>query len=206
MNIQNGYGIFFNDWVLDKNIREELPLLLLLSSQCASDGYCTATNGELAQMMTVCDSTISHHLSTLYKFGYITILPADKNDPRRISINRITQPSEKPMVEPKTPDSLFPILPARSIADDFETFWKNFTPTKTRDGIVSKGSKKLARDRYERIVKRGVSPDTILTGLKKYIDFCEQNDRFTCQAAVFLNQERWNDHLDYNTSDDDFEI
>lgn len=206
MNIQNGYGIFFNDWILDKNIREELPLLLLLSSQCASNGYCIATNAELAQMMTVCDSTISHHISTLSKFGYITVMPADQNSPRRICINRVANPGEKITVPAPATDSLLPTPPARSIADDFETFWKNFTPTKTRDGSVSKGSKKLARERYERIVKRGVSPDTILVGLKKYIEFCEQNDRFTCQAAVFLSQERWNDHLDYTTSDDNFEI
>ena len=42
----NGYAICFNDWALDKSIKNELGLLLIISSLCAKEGYCYATNEE----------------------------------------------------------------------------------------------------------------------------------------------------------------
>ena len=89
------------------------------------------------------------------------------------------------------------------IAEAFEVFWQAYLPTNTRDGSVAKGSKKLAKARYQRIVKNGTQPEEILKGLENYLEFCQQNGRFTCHAAVFLSQERWKDWINWvNPSDD----
>ncbi len=78
--------------------------------------------------------------------------------------------------------------------EHFERFWSSYTPVKTTDGrVVSKGSRKEAEAKYMKIVKSGVNPDDILNGLKAYINDCQQNNRLTCGATVFLNQERWKD-------------
>lgn len=78
--------------------------------------------------------------------------------------------------------------------ENFEIFWNAYTPVKASDGfVVAKGSKKVAFEKYQRIIKSGVKPEDILTGLKAYIDFCQKNNRLTCGVPVFLNQERWKD-------------
>ena len=83
-------------------------------------------------------------------------------------------------------------------SEDFEIFWESYTPVKASDGyVVAKGSKKVAFEKYQRIIKSGVKPEDILTGLKAYIDFCQKNNRLTCGVPVFLNQERWKD--EYST-------
>lgn len=78
--------------------------------------------------------------------------------------------------------------------EHFERFWSSYTPVKTTDGrVVSKGSRKEAEAKYMKIVKSGANPDDILNGLRAYINDCQQNNRLTCGATVFLNQERWKD-------------
>ena len=42
--MNNGYSVCFNEWALDKEIKDELGLLLIISSLCAEKGYCWATN------------------------------------------------------------------------------------------------------------------------------------------------------------------
>ena len=43
-NLNNGYAICFNAWILDERIENELRLLLLISSLSAKEGYCYASN------------------------------------------------------------------------------------------------------------------------------------------------------------------
>lgn len=82
---------------------------------------------------------------------------------------------------------------------EFEKFWNAYTPVKTTDGrAVNKGSRKETFTKYSRIIKSGVKPADILKGLNAYLTDCRNNNRFTCGATVFLNQERWKD--DYNTT------
>ena len=48
--MKNGYAICFNEWVLDNSIKNELRLLLIISSLCAEKGYCYASNEYLANI------------------------------------------------------------------------------------------------------------------------------------------------------------
>lgn len=78
--------------------------------------------------------------------------------------------------------------------DDFDRFWAAYTPVRCSDGrVVPKGAKKEARAKFDKYIKAGVKADDIIDGAKKYLSSCQANDRLSCGATVFLNQERWKD-------------
>ena len=51
--VKNGYSICFNEWALDKDINNELSLLLIISSLSAEKGYCFASNKYLADLFDI---------------------------------------------------------------------------------------------------------------------------------------------------------
>lgn len=71
--MQEGYSICFNEWALDKEIKNELGLLLIISSLCAEKGYCFASNKYLSQLFDVPEQTISRKIKLLENKKYITI-------------------------------------------------------------------------------------------------------------------------------------
>ena len=73
----------------------------------------------------------------------------------------------------------------------FETFWESYKPIKTTDGkIVNKGDKKLAQKSFNREIGNHTL-QVILDGLKRYLEDCQRNNILSCQAVVFLNQQRF---------------
>ena len=68
-----GYSLCLNEWALDKDIKNELGLLLIISSLCAKKGYCYASNEYFAKLFELDASQISKKLSKLCKKGYIQI-------------------------------------------------------------------------------------------------------------------------------------
>lgn len=71
--MKNGYSICFNEWALDKDINNELSLLLIISSLSAEKGYCFASNKYLADLFDIREETISRKLKKLCDKKYITI-------------------------------------------------------------------------------------------------------------------------------------
>ena len=71
--MQEGYSICFNEWALDKEIKNELGLLLIISSLCAEKGYCFASNKYLSQLFDIPEQTISRKIKILQEKKYITI-------------------------------------------------------------------------------------------------------------------------------------
>lgn len=71
--MNKGYSICLNEWALDTKIKNELPLLLIISSLCAEKGYCFASNEYLADKFKTTEETISRKLKKLEKKGYINI-------------------------------------------------------------------------------------------------------------------------------------
>lgn len=70
---QNGYSICFNEWALDKDIKNELGLLLIISSLCAEKGYCYASNEYFATLFEINEVSVSRKLKILEDKNYITI-------------------------------------------------------------------------------------------------------------------------------------
>ena len=71
--MNNGYAICFNEWSLDKEIKNELGLLLIISSLCAEKGYCFASNEYLGNLFNLPKETISRKIKLLQDKNYITI-------------------------------------------------------------------------------------------------------------------------------------
>lgn len=71
--MNKGYAICLNEWSLDKDIKNELGLLLIISSLCAKDGYCYASNKYLGDLFNIPEQTISRKLKKLEQKKYITI-------------------------------------------------------------------------------------------------------------------------------------
>ena len=85
----------------------------------------------------------------------------------------------------------------KDIINKFESFWSLYTPIKTSDGFVAKGNKQLALKSFKKAMK-GASYEKIIRGLKEYLTFCRENNRYTKQASTWLNQRGWED--DYGSS------
>ena len=71
--MKEGYSICFNEWALDKNIKDELGLLLIISSLTAEKGYCYASNDYLAKIFKTSVVTISRKIKILEEKKYIEI-------------------------------------------------------------------------------------------------------------------------------------
>ncbi len=69
----NGYAICLNEWIFDVEIKNELPLLLYISSLCAKEGFCFANNDHLAQKFQTTEETISRRIKKLKSKGYIEL-------------------------------------------------------------------------------------------------------------------------------------
>ena len=71
--MEKGYALCFNEWALDQNIKNELRLLLIISSLTAEKGYCFASNKYFAELFDTEEETISRKIKKLEKNNYITI-------------------------------------------------------------------------------------------------------------------------------------
>ena len=69
----NGYSFCLNKWLFDKEIKDELALLIAISSLSAQYGYCFATNDYLAKEFDTNTTTISRKLKKLEDKGYLKI-------------------------------------------------------------------------------------------------------------------------------------
>lgn len=72
--IDDGYSVCFNEWVLDSHIRNELPLLLMISSLTAKTGECFANNKYFAELFNVNEDSVSRWLRKLIKLKYVTVV------------------------------------------------------------------------------------------------------------------------------------
>ena len=71
--MNEGYSICLNEWALDKDIKNELGLLLIISSLCAEKGFCFASNSYLANIFHITEISVSMKLKKLEKKEYIKI-------------------------------------------------------------------------------------------------------------------------------------
>ena len=194
-----------------------------ISALATKHGYCYATSSYFAELYNVDMRTIRRWIEKLTQRGYIYteiertdtqqrkiyIVGPDKNvrgvgqkcpggPDKNVRQNNINNNiNNNPLRDINKTDVLFTSLPPKGAGDanqeHWEKFWTEYVPVKTKDGIVSKGSKKLAEKKYKQLLSKGVKPDDILRGLRAYLSYCQNNGRLTCGVAVFLNQERWKD-------------
>jgi hypothetical protein len=71
--MENGYAICFNEWALDKSIKSELGLLLIISNLTSQNGYCFASNSYFSKIFEVDEVSISRKIKKLTNKGYVTL-------------------------------------------------------------------------------------------------------------------------------------
>ena len=71
--IEDGYSICFNEWALDPRIKNEIQLLLIISSLVAKTGVCFARNNYFANLFGEHEKGISRKIKKLKDLGYIQI-------------------------------------------------------------------------------------------------------------------------------------
>lgn len=71
--MNNGYAICFNEWALDPDIKNDLRLLVIISSLTAEKGYCYASNKYFAELFNTTEETICRKIKNLENKKYITI-------------------------------------------------------------------------------------------------------------------------------------
>ena len=73
MSLSGGYGICLNRWLEDASIKNEIRVLIKISSLTAKTGTCYASNEYLAKYFKTTTVTISRQISKLSKLGYLSI-------------------------------------------------------------------------------------------------------------------------------------
>lgn len=68
-----GYSFCSNEWAIDKKIKNDLGLLLIISSLSARDGFCYASNNYFSKLLDYDEVSISRKIKNLEKNGYIKI-------------------------------------------------------------------------------------------------------------------------------------
>lgn len=76
---------------------------------------------------------------------------------------------------------------------EFEDFWNSYQPVSINGEFVAKGSKKLSKDKFIKILNKGEKYENIKRGVSQYLNYCQTNAIKSCGCAVFLNQQRWLD-------------
>lgn len=71
--MEQGYSLCLNKWALDKRIKNELNLLLIISSLTAKEGYCYASNEYIAKVLNEHPVNISKKIKKLESLGYLKI-------------------------------------------------------------------------------------------------------------------------------------
>jgi uncharacterized protein YwgA len=71
--IEDGYAICFNQWALDPRIKNEIQILLIISSLMAKTGVCFARNKYFADLFGEHEKSISRKIKKLADLGYIQI-------------------------------------------------------------------------------------------------------------------------------------
>lgn len=82
----------------------------------------------------------------------------------------------------------------------FLDFWYSYRPISVNGEFVAKGSKKLAKEKFFKILRKGENYENyenIKRGLIEYLNYCQTNSIKSCGCCVFLNQQRWLD--DYSS-------
>lgn len=210
--MKNGYSICFNEWALDKSIKSELGLLLIVSSLTAEQGYCYASNEYFSRLFGMDEVTISRKLKKLEKKGYITItyikkgceivkreirltkMLTDDSQKRQSTINKNVK-EKITSVNTLSVNNDPPLTPpyGGECYTTFEEFWKMYIPVKCTDGrFTDKGSKQQAYKAFKKALQKD-NIENIKAGLIRYLHKKSKTDSMTANVSTFLNQERWKD-------------
>ena len=201
--MKNGYAICMNEWALDKDIKNELGLLLIISSLCAEKGYCFASNKYLGELFNLPEQTISRKIKILEEKKYITIEYKKRGCEvieRYIRLTKmLTDDKQKcePTINKNVKDNNISInntsINKENYTKEFENFWKHY-PKKVDKKKAKEKFIKLKPDEklVELIIKQ-------LERLKDTNDWKKENGKYIPNPSTWLHNKRWEDEFETDT-------
>lgn len=210
--MKNGYSICFNEWALDKDIKNELGLLLIISSLCAEKGYCYASNKYLAEIFDTNEITISRKIKLLESKNYI-LIEYEKRGCQVISRKlRLTKmliddyQNCKSTINKNVKENIISnnninnnILKenynkrkneVENLESKFNAFWKEYPKKVSKENarkwfIKNKPSDEL----FNKMINS-------LERFKELDDWKKQNGKYIPYPSTWLNQKRWEDEFE----------
>ena len=174
---REGYAICFNEWLFDNRIKNELPLLLLISSLCAKNGICYGSNSYFAEKFNMDEKTVSRKIKKLEKLNYIQISYIKRGfeiQKREIRVTNLSLEGQK-----NHPSGDKNVTPSSD---------KNVTPSSDKnvtDNITSINSTSIDNNNYVIVIgqkqKKFVKPS-----LKEISDYCKERNN-DVNPERFLN-------------------
>lgn len=213
----NYYSILPANVRYDKRLMPNAKLLYAeITALCNMNGKCYATNDYFAKLFNVSKVSISKWINQLVEFGYLSSEIVYRGGTKEI-LNRYLSLVKYPIKEkfntpikekfkennttnvdinitPTESNNISSISPLKenTFENQFEEFWKYYTPVKDKEGhFVSKGNRTECLKKYVKLLKEGVKHETIITNLERYLRYCQENGFSSCGAEVYLNQRRF---------------
>lgn len=195
--IQDGYSICFNKWVLDTRIKNELPVLLIISSLCAKTGECFASNTYFASLFDCTEVSISQKINKLIQYGYISADYEKRGAQVKKRVlrlkNFLTDDSNifYPAIKNIFKDNNISINNKNNnikeiYKESFEIWWKEFPKERA-------GSKKTAYAKYVKAIKDNkLTPEWLLEKVKEYANSEEVKNGYASSAERYFNSCKYN--------------
>lgn len=210
--MKNGYSICFNEWALDKDIKNELGLLLIISSLCAEKGYCYASNKYLAEIFDTNEITVSRKIKLLESKNYISI-EYEKRGCQVISRKlRLTKmliddyQNCKSTINKNVKENIISNnninnniirknynkkeIENDNLENKFNKFWKEYPKKVSKENARKWFIKNKPNDElFNKMIKS-------LERFKELDDWKKQNGKYIPYPSTWLNQKRWEDEFE----------
>lgn len=186
-------------------------LIALCESYNQKTGQCNPSQRKLAEKTGASIRTVSNHLKVLEKLGLISKTPGLRKNGGNSSCHYTLNfhggeknlhtgaeknaegPNEEisePLNEPEVSDP--EVKPNTELVNEkFECFWNDWLPFE-----MIKGSKKLAMQHFERLLKKGECYEEIRNGCERYLRYCHDAGCKTKHVSTWLKQEGWRDEYE----------
>lgn len=199
----NGYAICLKEWILDREIRNELPLLLLISNLCAKIGCCYASNKYFADAFNEHEKAISRKIQKLLSKGYIKAEYKKRGCEvieRKLRVTKLLPDGQQncyPTSNKNVTYNNISINNKEIYKENFEQWWKEY-PRKI--------DKKKALEKFTTILAdKKATLEEIIAGAKKYALHCQEEKteiRYIKHPTTWLNGECWQNEYTTATPED----
>lgn len=194
--IQDGYSICFNKWVLDTRIKNELPLLLIISSLCAKTGECFASNTYFSSLFNCTEISVSQKINKLIKCGYLSVEYEKRGAQVQKRVLRLkTFLTDDlnifyPTIKNIFKDNNISVNNKKDnkkeiYKESFEEWWSFFPKQRA-------GNKKKALEKYVKALQEGLTENFLLAKVKEYANSDEVAKGYACGAEVYFNKCKYN--------------
>ena len=178
-----------------ERIKNEINLLIIISSLCAKTGECWATNKELADLFNCNEVSISRKINNLIKCGYLfaRYINKDLKTQRFLTLSENVKPDLNKNVKQEINKNVKQcnIKEINNITEKqelvFNEIWEMY-PALRR---TCKGGKQAIFKKYCNVLKeKKVTEDDLLFAVKTYLKEKSQDDcKYVCGIEKWFNQE-----------------